>query len=437
MPAQSAADKAIQTMQDLIHLIQNPTPATPFPTFGPEHTAAIQELATIFQTKIESPNTDITRVKNKRQPKGHKVPEPQPTPTHAAAANMSEQRTNQMKTGTITPATGAALEYGKLIADPETKQIWEQSAANEFGRLMNGVGQRMQQGTNTIIPIQQQDIPSGRKATYVKYVCNIRPQKTEKHRTRITVGGNLINYPGNTSTPTADMTTAKLLINSTISQPDAKWLGIDLKDFYLNTPMERREYITIPLNLIPDEIIQQYHLETYKTTNNNVYFEVQKGMYGLPQAGIIAHEQLKRHLSIHGYTPCRYTPGLWRHEHRDVQFCLVVDDFGVKYSNKQDALHLVNALKQMYETTLDWEGQLFCGIHLHWNYEKEKRKVRLSMPGYVQKCLQRFQHEKSKQQHAPYPWNEPAYGQRIQLTDEPDQTPPPCQHRRKPESNKS
>ena len=114
----------------------------------------------------------------------------------------------------------------------------------------------MPQGTNTIIPIQQRDIPTGRKATYVKYVCNIRPQKTEKHRTRITVGGNLITYPGNTSTPTADMTTAKLLMNSTISQPDAKWLGIDLKDFYLNTPMERREYITIPINMIPDEIIQ-------------------------------------------------------------------------------------------------------------------------------------------------------------------------------------
>ena len=57
MPAQSAADKAIQTMQDLIHTINNPTPATPFPTFRPEHTTALQELASIFNTNIDINHT--------------------------------------------------------------------------------------------------------------------------------------------------------------------------------------------------------------------------------------------------------------------------------------------------------------------------------------------------------------------------------------------
>ena len=114
-------------------------------------------------------------------------------------------------------------------------------------------------------PIKQTDMPPGRKATYVKFVSNIRPQKAETHRTRLTVGGNLIKYPGNTSTPTADMTTAKLLINSTISEPGAKWVGIDLKDFYLNTKMKRREYIKIQQNLIPNELIEQYKLNQYTT----------------------------------------------------------------------------------------------------------------------------------------------------------------------------
>ena len=139
---------------------------------------------------------------------------------------------------------------------------------------MQGVGDRMASGTGTMWPIKRENIPTDRKATYVKFVCNIRPQKAEKHRTRLTVGGNLVDYLGDVSTPTADMLTAKILINSVISTPGAKWLGIDLKDFYLNTPMDRYEYITIPYRLIPQEIIQQYNLQNLVTTTGNIYFEV-------------------------------------------------------------------------------------------------------------------------------------------------------------------
>jgi hypothetical protein len=206
------------------------------------------------------------------------------------------------------------------------------------------------------------------------------------------------------------MTTAKILLNSTIFEPEAKWFGIDLKDFYPNTTMDRREYVKIPYNLIPKEIQDQYNLTQFKTNDNSVYFEVQKGMYGLPQAGIIAHEQLKQHLKPHGYEPCKCTPGLWRHRARDIRFCLVVDDFGVKYKTKADAQHLIDALQEKYETTIDWKGSLFCGITLDWNYKENERSVSLSMPGYISKCLNKFQHKQTKQQDAPHPWNEPVYG---------------------------
>jgi hypothetical protein len=74
------------------------------------------------------------------------------------------------------------------------------------------------------------------------------------------VGRNLINYPGNTHVPTADITTFKLHVNSTLSTPDAKICCADVKNFYLNTPMDRPEYMYIPLNLIPQEIIEEYKL---------------------------------------------------------------------------------------------------------------------------------------------------------------------------------
>jgi hypothetical protein len=52
------------------------------------------------------------------------------------------------------------------------------------------------------------------------------------------MGGDRINYPDDCGTPTADMILFKILTNSIISTPNAKCLMIDIKDFYLNTPMK-------------------------------------------------------------------------------------------------------------------------------------------------------------------------------------------------------
>jgi hypothetical protein len=52
------------------------------------------------------------------------------------------------------------------------------------------------------------------------------------------MGGNLINYLGDCGTPTANLLTVKILLNSIILTPNAKFMTIDIKDFYLNTPME-------------------------------------------------------------------------------------------------------------------------------------------------------------------------------------------------------
>jgi hypothetical protein len=130
--------------------------------------------------------------------------------------------------------------------------------ANELGRLANGVGTRIPEGTNTIFFINHNQVPTDRKVTYGRIVCTIRPQKKETHHTRLTVGGNLINYPYDVSTPTADITTAKIIFNSVVSTPNAKFIGLDIKYFYLNTKMERYEYMRLPIDIIPKEIIDQY-----------------------------------------------------------------------------------------------------------------------------------------------------------------------------------
>ena len=72
----------------------------------------------------------------------------------------------------------------------------------------------------------------------------MRPEKDEKERTRTTAGGNLItDYPGDVSTDTASLETIKIHWNSVVSTPGAKWMGMDISNMYLNTPLDRFEYM--------------------------------------------------------------------------------------------------------------------------------------------------------------------------------------------------
>jgi hypothetical protein len=66
----------------------------------------------------------------------------------------------------------------------------------------------------------------------------------------------------------------------------------------------------IPVSLIPDKVMQMYKLAPL-VKNGHVYVRIEKGMYGLPQAGIIANERLTKFLEPQGYAPwCSITPGL-------------------------------------------------------------------------------------------------------------------------------
>ena len=103
------------------------------------------------------------------------------------------------------------------------------SFANELGRLAQGI--RDIDGTNNIDFIPYVDVPKDQTVTYGRIVCTYRPQKDEKHRTRLTVGGNLIVCLFDVSAPTSDLTTAKLLFNSVISTPGARFVTLDLKNF--------------------------------------------------------------------------------------------------------------------------------------------------------------------------------------------------------------
>ena len=153
----------------------------------------------------------------------------------------------------LDPITRKLLEYRDLLKT-ESKDKWHDGCSKEFARLCQGQKKDNTTFTNTIFFKHPDELPPGKKATYLRICSNYRPQKADSYQVRFTVGGNLIEYHGNTYTPTADLTTAKILINSVLYTPNATMFGLDLSNFYLINPFDNPseyEYMWIPAWVIP------------------------------------------------------------------------------------------------------------------------------------------------------------------------------------------
>jgi hypothetical protein len=179
--------------------------------------------------------------------------------------------------------------------------------------------------------------------------------------------------------------------------------------------------MVINLASLPQETIGKYDLNEL-AQDGKVYIEIQKGMYSLPQSGILANELLQRNLAKDGYRPTTHTHGLWTHDTCPISFLLVVDDFGVKYVGREHTEHLMTCIKKNYNISSDWNGTAYCGLTLDWKYKD--RTVDLSMPGYIKAALHKYQHPApARPEHAPHTWNPPIYGARTQFVSETTPSP--------------
>ncbi|KAI2496471.1 hypothetical protein MHU86_18012 [Fragilaria crotonensis] len=400
MPLASSTDLILAGIRDILHALRNPTPGSPLAPLTDSHYDALTQLTSIL-TSIAAPTRTLTNA-----PPTSPVTEPDlledvavtdpplrvvtnnPGPTSTpipaiplrvgnlpaipAAAELPtlDTRTPQHCTcrapTNVGPTPSTALVHKEnndsntsppslwptssrtptkrvirpchttslCMAMPSTRTpARSQNIANSanaatepsgghqrrrIGRLAQGYG--AVKGTNTMHFIPVSAIPRGRKATYLRVVSAFRPEKENPRRVRWTCGGDKVDYPFDVSTKTADLTTAKLLINSVLSTKNAKFLTADLKDFYLGTPMERYEYMRIPIHMIPDVIIDQYNLRPL-IHNGHVYVEIRRGI-------------------------------------------LVVDDFGIRYTDIADAEHLLATLEATYQVSRDWSGARYCGLTL-------------------------------------------------------------------------
>jgi hypothetical protein len=194
------------------------------------------------------------------------------------------------------PDTGASMEYQHLIESPKYKKAWTKSFSSELGRLAQGIADR-EKGTNRtfFIPYNKVPLDQRKDVTYGHICVDYRSQKREPNWTRLTVGGLSSRCEYFHSRHNHGQTRNQQHQIHTTGEVHV-WRH---KKFYLGTPMARYEYMRLPIKLILDEIIEAYNLRSM-IHKDHIYMEISRGMYGLPQAGILANQLLTTRLEPHG-----------------------------------------------------------------------------------------------------------------------------------------
>jgi hypothetical protein len=150
-----------------------------------------------------------------------------------------------MMNGVLHPASGKEIQYKYIMLHPTLGPKYKTGFGNQIWPLCQGI--RDNQGTNTCFFVELSNIPKDRKVTYGKLVCDHKPNKAEKERAILTVGGHRLD-----NTDEAEITTFKILLNSTLSTEDAEMIMMDIKNYFLGTFLPIYECMRLPLSIIPD-----------------------------------------------------------------------------------------------------------------------------------------------------------------------------------------
>jgi hypothetical protein len=283
--------------------------------------------------------------------------------------------------------TGAKLVWRKLThPNNPDRDRWVKATAEEWARLIDE--------TETLEFINPGQKEAHRLASYMSMATSLKPDADGNltvARVRGSYGGNCTDYTGLRQANTASMAAVKTLMNAVVSDPTAKCMCADAKNFYLMTVLDKYEYMWIDRAQIPDATFVKYNLDSKQTNSKGQYMvRVKRGMYGLPHAGRLAMIKVTKLLAKAGYHECKLNKMVFRHATKAIVFTLVVDDFMVKYTNREDAEDLMRTLEEVYVMKTDWAAEKYLGITRDWKYTSAVRSVRLSMPNYIAKGVAKF-----------------------------------------------
>ncbi len=213
------------------------------------------------------------------------------------------------------------------------------------------------------------------------------------------------------------------MLNSVILQKGAQCLTIDIENFYLDMLMVDPEYVCIKITAIPTEFILEYGLTRKEDHNGWIYFEIQRGCYGLPQAVILAKDLLWGRLEKEGYYKAATTLGLWKNKWQPIQFCLIIDDFGVEYMGIEHFNHLLLVLQRYCQVQTNMAGNKIAGLDVQWDFPS--KQVRIDMRLYVKDLLLSLNWPMPKKtQLLPFTATLIAHSQKTQFTPDKDTLAP-------------
>ena len=285
----------------------------------------------------------------------------------------------------------------------EDGAYWDEQFVDEIRRLVHR--------TKSISWKQDGIVPAGRHATYANAVGYKKSVNgVDTYRVRLAYGGDNSDYEGERTSTMAEITAVKIAFNTIVSDATLDYCTLDLKDMYLQSTLDRPEYMFMPLAMIPMELRKELGM-THLPESTRILWEVYKALYGMPQAGRLAQHDLVRILKTGGYTMSPTTPCLFTHPTRKIKFLVWVDDFFVTYprGDRADVEHLLSVLSQLYEYKIDWTGSSYLGLTLR--HDRARKTFTVSLPGYITRMLAELGVTKSKHDPgSPITYIAPTYG---------------------------
>jgi len=273
------------------------------------------------------------------------------------------------------------------------------------------------------------DLPAGKRPCRYVLVAKDKqlPGGGLKAKMRGTFDGSDLAYDGPVSAETADIDLVKAHWHACLARG---WLRAtaDITSFYVGTPMEKEEWMAIRLDQLPEGVASDTRIQQL-VRGDRLLVRVDKGIYGLPQAGRLARDRLVTHLAKAGYTEAPHVPSLFSHAGGRLFFVLTVDDFDIAYEKAEDLQDLLAHLRGLYKVTVDLEGGRYLAVDTA--YDPRTGTLRLSMDSYYRGALEKLGvTRKGHPPGTPMPYSSPAYGKTGPQLITHDLSPPASQEER-------
>jgi len=262
---------------------------------------------------------------------------------------------------------GTAKTYRSVMNGPDAEK-WIQANDTEWRKLFK----------ETIKPIhpREQD-PSRRKDT--TYVSSRVKEKYDaagniKARVRNTLGGDRINFTGETSSGVASDSLNMCILQSVLGRRklgfNQRFCTIDVDDFYLHGLLPRPEFMRVDAARFSTAIRNEFNLHEF-IHDDKILFQADGNIWGHNAAGLVAHNDFVAHMLLDNWIENKDVEGLFTKIGSEVKFSQTVDDSGVSYN--ADKPHELEALlahmRKKYAIKVNMLGNKFLGMTLDWNYE--------------------------------------------------------------------